>query len=186
MVEDRLPRGITQMETPEVHVHFDGACQPPTGPGIAAFGFTVEGPGLDYEDSGLATPPYSEHSTNNVAEYAGAIAALEWLRRDGYRGRVVMFGDSELVVRQMTGEYAVRADHLRAYHDRLRQLAAEFASIEWRWVPREENVRADRLSKEAILDAAPEARRHRARSLPGASVSGAGGRGDADTGPPTG
>jgi ribonuclease HI len=157
-----IPRGVTQMETPEVHVHFDGACQPPNGPGIAAYGFTVEGPGLDVEESGLATPPYSERSTNNVAEYAGAIAALEWLLRNDYRGRVVAFGDSELVIGQMTGEYEVRAEHLTAYHDRLAQLAAQFASIEWRWVPREENTRADRLSKDAILDAAPEARRTRA------------------------
>jgi ribonuclease HI len=165
-----IPRGVTPMETPEVHVHFDGACQPPTGPGIAAYGFTVEGPGLDVEESGLATPPYSERSTNNVAEYAGAIAALEWLLRHDYRGRVVAFGDSELVIRQMTGEYEVRAEHLKAYHDRLAQLAGRFASIEWRWVPREQNTRADRLSKEAILDAAPEARRIRA------SVAGPGGR----------
>ncbi len=161
MPDDELPRGVTEMETPEVHVHFDGACQPPTGPGIAAYGFTIEGPGLDIEDAGLATPPYSEHSTNNVAEYAGAIAALEWLLRGDYRGRVVAFGDSELVVRQMRGEYEVRAEHLKAYHDRLTQLAGQFASVEWRWVPREENTRADRLSKQAIADAAPEARRHR-------------------------
>ena len=157
--DSEIPRGMTQMETPEVHVHFDGACQPPTGPGIAAYGFTVEGPGLDVEEFGLATPPYSEHSTNNVAEYAGAIAALEWLLRNDYRGRVIVFGDSELVIRQMTGEYSVRAEHLRAYHDRLTQLAGQFAAVEWRWVPREENARADRLSKDGILDAAPHARR---------------------------
>jgi ribonuclease HI len=164
--DDGLPRGIAQMETPEVHVHFDGACQPPTGPGIAAYGFTVDGPGLDVEESGLATPPYSEHSTNNVAEYAGAIAALEWLLRNEYRGRVIVFGDSELVIRQMTGEYAVRAEHLTAYHDRLAQLAGRFESVEWKWVPREQNARADRLSKEAILDAAPDARRHRSAQVP--------------------
>jgi ribonuclease HI len=161
MPDDELPRGVTQMETPEVHVHFDGACQPPTGPGIAAYGFTIDGPGLDVEDRGLATPPFSEHSTNNVAEYAGAIAALEWLLRNDYRGRVVVFGDSELVIRQMTGEYEVRAEHLKAYHDRLAQLASQFSSIEWRWVPREQNTRADRLSKDGILDAAPDARRRR-------------------------
>jgi ribonuclease HI len=161
MADDEIPRGVTQMETPEVHVHFDGACQPPAGPGIAAYGFTVEGPGLDFEERGLATPPYSEHSTNNVAEYAGAIAALEWLLRNEYRGRVIAFGDSELVIRQMTGVYEVRAEHLKAYHDRLAQLAAQFASLEWRWVPREQNSRADRLSKEAIAETAPEARRLR-------------------------
>jgi ribonuclease HI len=160
MDDGQIPRGLTQMATPEVHVHFDGACQPPTDRGIAAYGFTVEGPGLDFEESGLATPPYSEHSTNNVAEYAGAIAALEWLLRNEYRGRVIVFGDSELVIRQMTGEYEVRAEHLAAYHDRLAQLAGQFAAVEWRWIPREQNTRADQLSKDAIRDATPDARRH--------------------------
>jgi ribonuclease HI len=165
MHDAELPRGVTQMETPEVHVHFDGACQPPKGPGIAAYGFTIEGPGLDFEESGLATPPFSDHSTNNVAEYAGAIASLEWLLRNGYHGRVIAFGDSELVIRQMTGEYEVRAEHLKAYHDRLAQLAAQFSTVEWRWIPREQNTRADRLSKDGILDAAPNARRRRPGQL---------------------
>lgn len=161
MPDDGLPRGIAQMEVPEVHVHFDGACQPPTGPGIAAFGFTIEGPGLDVEEGGLATRPYSEHSTNNVAEYVAAIRALEWLVAHDYRGPVIAWGDSQLVVRQMLGEYEVRTEHLKAYHERLKQLAGRFASVSWRWVPREENRRADELSKEAILEAAPEARRLR-------------------------
>lgn len=160
-----IPRGVTQMETPEVHVHFDGACQPPKGPGIAAYGFTVEGTGLDFEDSGLATPPFSQHSTNNVAEYAGAIAALEWLLRNDYHGRVLVFGDSELVIRQMTGEYEVRAEHLKAYRDRLAQLAGQFSSVEWQWIPREQNTRADRLSKDGILDVAPDARRRRPATM---------------------
>ena len=156
-----IPRGIASADSATVHVHFDGACQPPAGPGIAAFGFTIEGAGFDVEESGLATRPYSEHSTNNVAEYVGAIRALEWLHHAGYRGPIVVSGDSQLVIRQMLGEYDVRAEHLKAYHERLGQLAREFASVQWRWVPREENERADALSQRGIADAEPEARRHR-------------------------
>ncbi|HXW66568.1 MAG TPA: ribonuclease HI [Thermoplasmata archaeon] len=141
-------------------VHFDGACQPPTGPGIAAFGFTIDGPGIAVEECGLATRPYSEHSTNNVAEYVGAIRALERLHREGYRGPLIVAGDSQLVIRQMLGEYEVRAGHLSAYHDRLLQLAHAFVHVEWRWVPREENARADALSKQALADAQPDARRY--------------------------
>jgi ribonuclease HI len=162
MRDAELPRGVATLDgSGPVRVHFDGACQPPRGPGVATFGFTVEGPGLYFEERGLATRPYSEHSTNNVAEYVAAIRALEWLREQGYRGPVLVSGDSQLVVRQMTGEYEVRTEHLRAYRDRLVQLAREFASIQWQWVPREENTRADELSKQALEDAGPEARRHR-------------------------
>jgi len=142
-------------------VHFDGACQPPKGPGVATFGFVVEGEGLYAEEYGLATRPYSEHSTNNVAEYVAAIRALEWLRSQGYRGAVTVAGDSQLIIRQMNGEYQVRTEHLEAYHEWLQRLAKEFRSVEWQWVPREENRRADALSKRALDEARPTARRLR-------------------------
>lgn len=161
MDESEIPRGVTTIDGRGVHVHFDGACQPPKGPGVAAFGFTVEGEGLDVEECGLATRPYSEHSTNNVAEYVGAIRALEWLREQGYRGPVIVSGDSQLVIRQMRGVYRVRTDHLRAYHDWLARLGTEFEGVEWRWIPREQNTRADALSKLALEEARSAAKRLR-------------------------
>jgi len=159
--DEALPRGIAPVGDGPLHVHFDGACQPPRGGGVATFGFTVEGPGLYYEESGLATRPYGDHATNNVAEYVAAIRALEWIRGQGYRGEVTVSGDSQLVIRQFEGTYEVRKEHLKAYHERLHQLASEFRSCRFEWVPREENRRADELSKEALLAAAEEARRYR-------------------------
>jgi ribonuclease HI len=161
MDDELIPRGVTTLGGHGVVIHFDGACQPPKGPGVATFGFTVEGEGLYFEESGLATRPFSEHSTNNVAEYVGAIRALEWLRGQGYRGGVVVAGDSQLVIRQMRGEYRVRMEHLKAYHSWLKRLAGEFGGVEWRWIPREQNARADALSKTALEEARPEAARHR-------------------------
>jgi ribonuclease HI len=150
-VDDRiLPRGVVAGADAPVQVHFDGACQPPRGGGVATFGYTIEGVGLNHEDCGLATRPFSERATNNVAEYVGAIRALEWLHHRGYRGAVLLIGDSELVIRHMTGEYRVRAEPLVPYHQRLRELVAEFSSVEFRSVPREENGEADRLPKEAV------------------------------------
>ena len=96
--------------------------------------------------------PYSENATNNVAEYSAAIQALERLRGLGYIGAVEVYGDSQLVIRQMNGEYQVRADHLRSYHEWLRKLAGSFVSVSWTWVPREQNGRADALSKQAIAE----------------------------------
>ncbi len=64
-----------------------------------------------------------------------------------------MRGDSQLVIRQMTGEYQVRKEHLKAYRERLKQLAALFRRVEFQWVPREQNQRADALSKEALREA---------------------------------
>jgi ribonuclease HI len=164
MTQDReLPRGIATLggSGPAV-VHFDGACQPPGGgSGVAGWGYVIDGPGLHYEDYGLATRPYAEHSTNNVAEYVAAIRALEQLRSIGYAGEVLMEGDSQLVVRQMNGEYEVRKEHLKSYHAWLRELARGFGKVEFRWVPREENTVADALSKRAIEEAWEDASSHR-------------------------
>ena len=179
MTDDReLPRGIatTDVAVPMV-VHFDGACQPPGSAGVAGWGYVIEGPGFHFEECGLATRPFSAHSTNNVAEYVGAIRALEKLRSMQYQGAVVVEGDSELVIRQMKGEYQVRAEHLKAYHEWLQTLASSFAQVEFQWVPREENSVADALSKKAIEEAWADARRHKA-GVAGAGPTSAGDRRD--------
>jgi ribonuclease HI len=138
------------MAPERVVVHFDGACQPPRGGGVAAYGFTVHGASIDHEDFGLAAPPGSPMATNNVAEYTAAIRALEYLRARGYRGPVEMLGDSQLVLRQFSGEYEVRATHLLPLRERLRVLVGAFAVVRFRWIPRSENQRADELSKQGL------------------------------------
>lgn len=158
-LEDRLPRGRAMMPA-EAHVHFDGACQPPRGGGVATYGFTVEAPGLHYEEKGLAVPPWSPRATNNVAEYTAAIRALEWLLQEGYKGSIRVMGDSQLVVRQMQGQYQVRAPHLKEYNAHLSRLAGRFEHVDWVWIPREANARADQLSKEALEDEWSRARRY--------------------------
>jgi ribonuclease HI len=156
-----IPRGQIVMP-PIVVVHFDGACAPPRGGGVATYGFTAEGgDGIDYEEYGLAVRPWSPSATNNVAEYVGAIRGLEYLRSQRFLGHVVLLGDSQLVIRQMKGEYAVRAAHLKPYHDHLEMLAKGFPEVRPEWIPRSENERADWLSKEALRVAAIEAAPHR-------------------------
>ncbi len=150
-MDDReLPRGVASPPAGPVLVHFDGACEEVGGRRVAAYGYTLEGAGLRHDDFGLAVPPGHLRATNNVAEYVGAICALEWLVRHGYAGEVRLRGDSQLVVRQMSGEYRVRAEHLLPYHERLRQLAGSFRKVDFLWVPRDENARADALSKQGI------------------------------------
>jgi ribonuclease HI len=124
------------------------------------------GGGLDFEDQGLAAPPWSPRATNNVAEYQAAICALEYLHRQGFRGTVVMHGDSQLVVRQMRGEYEVRAENLKPFHERLRQLEGMFEQVQFEWIPREENGRADALSKLALEEHWQSAGRHRPVTIP--------------------
>ncbi len=119
---------------------------------MAAYGFTVEGGGHEREECGLAVPRHDPSATNNVAEYIGAIRALEFLARSGYAGPVEVRGDSQLVIRQATGAYTVRAPHLKPLYDRLMELTRSFEAVRFRWVPREENRRADALSKQGLID----------------------------------
>ncbi len=161
MDDQGIPRGVATVDQNRVEVHFDGACEPPKGGGVATWGYVVRGAGLYHEDSGLAVRPYSSHATNNVAEYVAAIRALEWLGAQGFEGEVLATGDSQLVVRQMRGEYEVRAEHLKAYHSHLTALTRRFRHVEFRWVPREENRVADALSKEALEEARAQAGSHR-------------------------
>ena len=51
---------------------------------------------------------------------------------------------------KFTGEYAVRTPHLRSYHERLHQLGQRFEKVQFFWIPREQNARADWLTKQAI------------------------------------
>ena len=162
-MDSNLPRGTTIMP-PLVEVHFDGSCQPPHR-GVAGYGFVIRGEGLDYTEHGLAAPPYSDASTNNVAEYVGAIRALEYLRGRGFHGQVVLLGDSELVIKQLNGEYEVRSEHLKAYHLLLKTLVESFPEVRIEWVPREQNEEADILSKTAVREASREARRYHSERL---------------------
>ncbi|MBT9259236.1 MAG: ribonuclease HI family protein [Clostridiales bacterium] len=89
------------------------------------------------------------HATNNVAEYRALIEALKYAREMGAT-QVTVQADSELMVRQMTGQYKVRDAGLRPLYEEARRLAAGFASFAIRHVPREENRRADELANMAI------------------------------------
>jgi ribonuclease HI len=141
-----------------VVVHFDGACQPPHG-GIATWGYTIEGAGMDHMGLGEVEPCDSPLSTNNVGEYFGAIRALEYLVSKGYRGPVQVIGDSELVVRQVQGTYRAKQAHLRPLLQRVKELESQFERVDFRSVPREQNERANDLTQRALQ----EARRRRER-----------------------
>jgi ribonuclease HI len=88
-------------------------------------------------------------STNNVAEYMGLILGLKRAKAMGIK-ELDVFSDSELMVKQLAGDYAVKAEHLRPLHDEARALLRAFAEVEVRHIPREENAQADLMSNRAI------------------------------------
>ena len=115
-------------------------------PGPAALGYVLTDPeGRRVE----ANADYLGTATNNTAEYRALIAGLEAAARHGANPlRVCM--DSELVVRQMTGEYRVKHAGLKPLHAAARTAADKIANVEYRAVRREENELADRLVNEML------------------------------------
>ncbi|MBK9516637.1 MAG: ribonuclease HI family protein [Anaeromyxobacter sp.] len=87
--------------------------------------------------------------TNNVAEYMGLIIGLKRAKAMGIKELDVL-ADSELMVRQLNGEYAVKAEHLKPLHEEAKGLLKAFTAIEIRHIPREENAQADAMSNRAI------------------------------------
>jgi ribonuclease HI len=118
-------------------------------PGPAGYGVRIERP-----DATLIEE-FSEAigvATNNVAEYRGLIAALEWARAHGRR-IVHIRSDSQLLVQQMLGNYKVRHPGLQPLHAKATLLAHEVGRVTFTHVRREANARADRLAN-AAMDAA--------------------------------
>ncbi len=88
-------------------------------------------------------------TTNNEAEYLALKRALELALEQGVR-QVEIRLDSELVYRQVQGEYRVRNRRLRALYEAVRGVAGRFELFEVRWVPREQNAEANRLARQAV------------------------------------
>jgi ribonuclease HI len=87
-------------------------------------------------------------ATNNVAEYRALIAGLHEASAAGAR-RLIVRSDSELMIKQLRGEYRVKTPHLRPLFDWVVKLARRFEQVRWEHVPRELNAAADDLAKAA-------------------------------------
>ncbi|RLE88709.1 MAG: ribonuclease H [Thermoprotei archaeon] len=131
-------------------VYFDGACEPINPGGVATYGFVIyRGDRRLHKGSGVAA--VGEGATNNVAEYTALIRALEWLVEHGYvEGKLVVRGDSQLAIRQLSGLYAVRSPRIRPLYGQVVRLLRNFKQVKFEWIPRNLNWEADALSREAF------------------------------------
>jgi ribonuclease HI len=115
-------------------------------PGPAAYGYVLEsedGHVLDARGEAIGT------ATNNVAEYRGLIAGLESALERGV-DELEVVSDSELLVRQMLGEYKVKNETLRELQREAAELASQLSRVTYKAVRRAHNELADRLVNEAL------------------------------------
>lgn len=127
-----------------VIAYADGAAR--GNPGPAAYGgvvLTADGTPLREISAAIG------RATNNEAEYRGAIAVVEAALAAGAR-ELDLRMDSELIVRQLQGQYRVRSPHLQPLYRQLTALIERLERFSVRHVPREANQRADALANAAL------------------------------------
>jgi ribonuclease HI len=133
-------------KAPDITVSFDGASR--GNPGQAAIGVVVLKGGVPVREIGERIGT----TTNNIAEYRALLRGLEEAATLGAR-TVRLQSDSELVVRQLLGQYRVRSLQLAPLHRQALARMRQFERVDVVHVPREQNEGADALANQA-LDAA--------------------------------
>jgi len=155
---------ISSLEQAYLIAYVDGGAR--GNPGPAGYGVAIE------DELGRPVAELSEYlgrQTNNYAEYSGLLAALNYTNRHGFKALKVI-SDSELMVKQISGEYKVSSPVLKELHQRAMKLIEQLECFEIRHVLREKNRDADRLANLAMD-------RGIARKAPAVSATAVGGVG---------
>ena len=152
-------------------VHIDGAAR--GNPGPASFAYVIAPPGArvveDYGPLGTAT--------NNIAEYTALVKALEKCAALLLE-HLHIHSDSELLVKQMNGEYRVKNLELKGLYDEAQRLVPLFKSVRIEHVRREQNKRADELCNRALDGEKPKSPAGTKKKSKGSTVNDAGVRDD--------
>lgn len=90
-----------------------------------------------------------ESGTNNIAEYMALIEGLKYIVEEKI-DYVDIYGDSDLIIKQVLGIYKVKALHLKVYHDMAKELIEKIPKVAIQHIPRSENSHADKLANESL------------------------------------
>lgn len=130
-------------------LYFDGSCEPVNPNGDMGMGILLKKNSEVIAAIGhkirFGTFGY-DRTTNNLAEYLALKKGLEVAVENGAR-QLIIYGDSQLVIKQMSGEWAIKGGVYATTAKLCKKLDSEFLRTSYRWIPREENTHADKLSK---------------------------------------
>jgi ribonuclease HI len=143
-------------------IHIDGAARGNPGPAAYAYVIAEDGKPVIEENGCLGD------TTNNIAEYTALVRALERAGKLGAK-RLLIYSDSELLVKQMNGQYKVKNEGLLPLFLQAKELIRLFDLVTIRHVPRAQNNRADALCNEA-LDGGKRAPRAASKPKPSAKA----------------
>lgn len=138
------PESATSATSPAYRINIDGGSR--GNPGPASYGVVIRDPRGQVV---AKLKKYIGRTTNNVAEYYGLIAALDYAQQHAIRSLRIE-SDSELLVRQMRGQYKVKSPELRPLFERASKMARAFDAFKIDHVYREQNAEADALANEAM------------------------------------
>ena len=128
----------------KIIAHIDGGSR--GNPGPAAAGFTLtDSAGTQLQAKAF----FLGQATNNVAEYTSLVKALEAAKQIGAE-QLTIFSDSELLVRQINGQYKVKSELIRPFFRQAVSLLGEFENWRVRHITREKNEQADKLVNQAL------------------------------------
>ena len=143
------------LSEPKFIAFIDGACEPVNPGGTASYGVVVKRDGITiFTDSAIVG--IGPEMSNNVAEYSGLLAFLKWYIEHAHNGKATIHSDSSLLINQMTGYWRARRGLYLPYYKQAWEIIRQNKlkdRIEYRWIPREQNQEADKLSKDALFTA---------------------------------
>ncbi len=131
----------------EYKLNIDGASRGNPGPSAVGAVLT-ENSGKEIESLGA----FIGEATNNVAEYTALIIGLKLAIKHDAR-KITILSDSELLVKQMTGAYKIKSKQLMQLATEAASLAREFERIEYKYIPRSRNKKADKIANDTLDDA---------------------------------
>jgi len=141
----------------KIKAYFDGCCEPVNPGGTASYGAVVFiGEDRIWECSKIFYPVKGreKETSNNVAEYCGFIAILEYLLEEKLeKSNITIYGDSKLVIEQMKGNWRMIKGFYLQYAQYAEKLVNNFKKLKLIWIPREQNSIADELSKAKLIKA---------------------------------
>lgn len=146
--------GVSVSDGHHIEAYFDGACEPLNPGGHGAWGIRICVDGKEVHVGGGYVGS-GDGISNNVAEYAGVVAIMQWVLQSGFQGSLKVRGDSNLVINQLSGRWKVkRGLYVERYREALAllQKAKETFAVEFEWIPREQNSVCDYHSKKVLRD----------------------------------
>jgi ribonuclease HI len=142
---------------PTYTAYFDGCCSPNAPGGTVTYGAYILHTGKTlWKCSKVYHPPPGKerHTSSNVGEYLGFIAALqELLNRNAQHEPVLVKGDSRMVIEQMFGTWQIKDGVYAPWAHSARLLLTRFTKLTGQWIPRTDNTRADALARQALRQA---------------------------------